>query len=89
MAREAAGPRVIVLRCKACRTELPAASQDVAFRCPQCGRAWEIEAGGFIERPSFYVAPPTAKPQPLLYMPYWSFSISAAEEGSCCSRGTI
>jgi hypothetical protein len=84
---EAPGPRVIVLRCKACRAVLPAASNDVAFRCPQCGRAWEIEAGGFIERPSFYVAPPTKKPQPFLYLPYWSFTVSAAVKAAFMADG--
>lgn len=78
MSPEARGPRVIVLRCKACRAELPAASNDVAFRCPQCGRGWEIEAGGLTERPSYFVAAPTGKPQPVLHLPYWSFTIEAA-----------
>ncbi|UCC74055.1 MAG: hypothetical protein JSV86_05710 [Gemmatimonadota bacterium] len=78
MARETSNPRVIVLRCRACRAELPAAPNDVAFRCPQCGRGWEIEAGGFIERPSHWVASPAGGSQPFLYLPYWSFSVSAA-----------
>ncbi len=78
MAAEARGPRVVVLRCKACRAELPAASNDVAFRCPNCGRGWEIEAGGFIDRPCFYVAPPAAASGPLLYLPYWSFTVAAS-----------
>ncbi|KPK80238.1 MAG: hypothetical protein AMS25_09695 [Gemmatimonas sp. SM23_52] len=69
-------PRVLVLRCRACRAALPAASNDVAFRCPQCGRAWEIDPTGLNERPSLYVAPPAVASHPLLYLPYWSFSVS-------------
>lgn len=84
---KARGPRVIALRCKACRTELPAASNDVAFRCPQCGRAWEIEAGGFIERPSYFVAPPSGRPQPILYLPYWSFTIEAEVKAAFLTEG--
>jgi hypothetical protein len=57
---------------------LPAASNDVAFRCPQCGRAWEIDRGELRERPSFYVAPPASASGDLLYLPYWSFSVSAS-----------
>ncbi len=70
-------PRVLVLRCQACRTRLPAASNDVAFRCPQCGRGWEISAGGLSEVPSAYVPPPKSTSQPLLYLPYWSFAVDA------------
>jgi len=77
MAHNARQPKVLALRCQACRAALPAASNDLAFRCPQCGRAWEIEAGALRERPSLYVVPPKpAKHQPL-YLPYWSFSVSA------------
>lgn len=80
MARDGRGPRVIVLRCQACRAELPAASNDVAFRCPQCGRAWEIDEGALRERPSFFVAPPAGARGDILFLPYWSFSISVAAE---------
>ena len=87
-------PRVLTLRCRACSTALPGASSDVAFRCPQCGRGWEIEAGELVERPSIYVAPSaggTAQPRmakraraihpyPLLYMPYWSFPVVASAD---------
>ena len=77
MPRDARQPRVLALRCQACRSALPAASNDIAFRCPQCGRAWEIEAGALRERPSLYVAPPRSAAHPILYLPYWSFSVSA------------
>lgn len=87
MRAEPSGPRVVVLRCKACRTELPAASHDVAFRCPQCGRAWEIETGGLIERPSYFVAPPRAVRQPILYLPYWSFTIEAEVKAAFLADG--
>lgn len=80
MTREARRPRVIPLRCPACRAELPAASNDVAFRCPQCGRAWEIAAGELSERPSYYVAPPAGARGKVLHLPYWSFSVAAAAE---------
>lgn len=70
-------PRVLVLRCRACRTALPAASNDVGFRCAQCGRGWEISAEGLTEVPAVYVAPPKSTTRPLLYLPYWSFSIAA------------
>jgi hypothetical protein len=70
-------PRVLALRCQACRSDLPAAPHDIAFRCPQCGRAWEIEKGGLHERPSLYVAAPKPAKHPVLYLPYWSFSVSA------------
>jgi predicted RNA-binding Zn-ribbon protein involved in translation (DUF1610 family) len=73
-------PRVIVLRCRACRSALPAASHDVAFRCPGCGRAWEIADGELSERASAFVAPPAGAAQPLLYLPYWSFAVSAAAQ---------
>ncbi|HSG81769.1 MAG TPA: hypothetical protein VLC48_05955 [Gemmatimonadota bacterium] len=73
-------PRVFVLRCQACRAELPATSNDVAFRCPQCGRAWEIADGALRERPSFHVAPPAAARGAILYLPYWSFPVSASAE---------
>ncbi len=69
-------PRVLVLRCRACRAALPAASNDVAFRCPQCGRAWEIDGAELDERPSLYVPPPAVASHPLLYLPYWSFSVA-------------
>lgn len=78
MPRNRHQPRVLALRCQACRSALPAASNDVAFRCPQCGRAWEIDAGALSERPSIYVAPPAGAAHPLLYLPYWSFSVSAS-----------
>jgi hypothetical protein len=94
MAPEHSQPRVLVLRCQACRTALPAASNDLAFRCPQCGRAWEIEAGEFGERPSVYVAPPPSTGHTLLYLPYWSFRVSAivrkmgiADESELTARG--
>jgi len=77
MLRDVRQPRVLALRCQACRSSLPAASNDVAFRCPQCGRAWEIEAGVLRERPSLYVAPPKPASHPLLYLPYWTFNVSA------------
>lgn len=73
-------PRVLALRCRACTSPLPAASNDVAFRCPQCGRAWEIVDGELAERPSLYVAPPGEAGPPLIYLPYWSFMASAAAE---------
>jgi len=69
-------PRVLVLRCQACRAALPAASNDVAFRCSQCGRAWEIDPTGLNERPSVYVAAPASVSHPTLYLPYWSCSVS-------------
>ena len=76
---EASGePRVLVLRCRACRTTLPAASHDVAFRCTQCGRGWEIAPSGLNEHSSLYVAPPKSAPHPLLYLPYWSFAVTAS-----------
>jgi len=74
-------PRVLALRCRACSGPLPAASNDVAFRCPQCGRGWEIIAGELSECPSVYVAPPvTESGPPILYLPYWSFSVQATAE---------
>ena len=87
-------PRVLPLRCRACSNGLPSASSDVAFRCPQCGRGWEIEAGDLVERPSVYVAPSVAgpgqtlaarrsratHPYPLLYLPYWSFPVVASAD---------
>ena len=72
-----ARPRVLVLRCKACTAELPAASNDVAFRCPQCGRTWEILHGAFREWTSVYVAPPSSTSHPIVYLPYWSFTVDA------------
>lgn len=69
-------PRVLVLRCRACRTALPAASNDVAFRCPQCGRSWEIEGDELSERPSSYVLPPPGVRE-VIYLPYWSFALTA------------
>lgn len=77
MAADRPQARVLVLRCPACRTPLPAASNDVAFRCPQCGRGWEITSTGLVERPALYVMPPKRTSQPLLYLPYWSFSVVA------------
>jgi predicted RNA-binding Zn-ribbon protein involved in translation (DUF1610 family) len=68
---------VLVLRCKACTAELPAASNDVAFRCPQCGRTWEILHGSFREWNSVYVAPPSSTSHPIVYLPYWSFTVDA------------
>ncbi len=78
MPRDVRQPRVLALRCAACRSSLPAASNDVAFRCPQCGRGWEIEAGVLREHASIYVAPPQPAAHPILYLPYWSFSVSAS-----------
>lgn len=77
MAAESTKARVLVLRCQACRAPLPAASNDVAFRCPQCGRGWEIAGAGLSERPSVYVMPPKRSSQPFLYLPYWSFRVVA------------
>jgi hypothetical protein len=77
MAADRPKARVLVLRCQACRTRLPAASNDVAFRCPQCGRGWEISAAGLGEWPALYVMPPKRTAQPLLYLPYWSFTVVA------------
>lgn len=74
---ERRGPRVLALRCRACHGDLPAASNDVAFRCPQCGRAWEIMNGDLRERPSAFVAPPPSPRHPIVYLPYWSFIVSA------------
>jgi hypothetical protein len=71
MVDRSAEPRVLVLRCGACRTTLPAASHDVAFRCPQCGRGWEIAPSGLNEHPSLYVALPKSAAHRLLYLPYW------------------
>ena len=74
-------PRVLVLRCRACSGPLPAASNDVAFRCPQCGRGWEITGSELSERPSVYVPAPAAESgPPQLYLPYWSFPARAAAE---------
>ncbi len=75
---EDARPRVLVLRCGACRTGLPAASNDVAFRCPQCGRGWEIDGDELSERPAFYVLPPAGAAHETLYLPYWSFAVTAS-----------
>lgn len=80
MAPEKRRPRVVVLRCLACRAELPAAPNDVAFRCPQCGRAWEIENAALSERPSVHVAAPAAARHPILHLPYWSFAVRASAE---------
>ena len=80
MAADVRQPRVIALRCQACRAALPAAPNDVAFRCPQCGRAWEISAGVLNERPSIYVAPPAGDKGAILYLPYWSFTISVTAD---------
>lgn len=77
MAAESPKARVLVLRCQACRSRLPAASNDVAFRCPQCGRGWEITPAGLSERPSLYAMPPKRSSQPLIYLPYWSFNVVA------------
>lgn len=77
MAADRPQARVLVLRCQACRARLPAASNDVAFRCPQCGRGWEIAPTGLGERPALYVMPPKRTSQPLLYLPYWSFTVAA------------
>lgn len=82
MAPEPGQPRIIVLRCRACRTELPAASNDVAFRCPQCGRGWEIAGGELTERPALYVPAPQGAPHPALYLPYWSFTVAASAKPS-------
>lgn len=70
-------PTVLALRCGACSAELAAASNDVAFRCRQCGRSWEIE-GGLRERPSAYIAPPAKPAHPLINLPYWRFSMTAS-----------
>ncbi len=73
-----AQPRVLALRCRACSAELPAASSDVAFRCSQCGRGWEIIGGELLERAAMYVAPPPNPPHAVLYLPYWSFGVTAS-----------
>jgi hypothetical protein len=73
-------PRVIALRCQACRAALPAAPNDVAFRCPQCGRAWEISGAALHERPSICVAPPAGAKGDVLYLPYWSFTLSVTAD---------
>lgn len=78
MKPEAPRARAILLRCQACHAALPAASHDVAFRCPQCGRAWEIEAGSLAERPSLFVMPPHGATHPILFLPYWSFTLTTA-----------
>ncbi|MEE9244719.1 MAG: hypothetical protein V3U63_00835 [Gemmatimonadota bacterium] len=78
--RDSAQPRVLSLRCRACSATLPAASSDVAFRCAQCGRGWEIEQGELVERPALYIAPPANPSHALLYLPYWSFRASAAAQ---------
>ena len=78
MADSSSEPRVLVLRCRACRATLPAAANDVAFLCPQCGRGWEIAGHEFQERKSVQVAPPANPKYDLLYLPYWSFPVSAS-----------
>jgi phage FluMu protein Com len=80
MPPDAGRPRVLTLRCRACRRALPAASNDVAFRCPQCGRGWEIAETELAERASFHVAPPVEAGHPVLYLPYWSFMVAASAE---------
>lgn len=67
-----------MLRCQACRSELPAAATDLAFRCGGCGRAWEITRAGLAERPSYYLPAPAGTTLPRLYLPYWSFRVAAA-----------
>lgn len=83
MAGERTEPRVLLLRCRACTATLPAASADLAFRCPQCGRGWEIESGALVERPAAYVGTPTGGgggSHPTLHLPYWSFAVGASAE---------
>ncbi len=75
-----AGPRVVPLNCRACRAPLPAASNDVAFRCPRCGRGWELEEGTFRARDSLFVVPPANGKGEILYLPYWSFPVAASAE---------
>lgn len=74
MSGQELAPVVLALLCRACRNALPAARHDVAFRCPRCGRAWEIESRSLAPRESFFVAPPGAAQGRLLYLPYWSFA---------------
>ena len=73
-------PRVLALRCRACRTTLPAAANDIAFLCPQCGRAWEIEGHDLQERKSVHVDSPANPKYDLLYLPYWSFPVSTSTQ---------
>lgn len=70
-------PRVLALLCRACRHELPTATHDVVFRCPRCGRAWELEGADLSARGSYHVTPPGQPGGGLLYLPYWSFPSSA------------
>lgn len=64
---------VVTLLCRACHNHLPAASNDIAFRCPRCGRAWEVEGRGLVPLTSRYVVPPAQAERPTIYLPYWSF----------------
>lgn len=80
MCPEARDPRVLVLRCRACHATLPAASNDLAFRCGQCGRGWEIGSAGLSERLSAHLAAPTDSSRSILYLPYWSFGVTASAE---------
>lgn len=82
-------PRVLVLRCRACRTALPAASNDVAFRCPQCGRGWEIEGNEMSERHSSYVLPPAGAAHNILYLPYWRFAVTASATPRTLDESTL
>jgi hypothetical protein len=69
-------PRALALLCQACRSALPAASGDVAFRCPRCGRGWEIEGGELVSRGSAHVTAPRTRDGELLHLPYWSFAVA-------------
>ncbi len=78
MVRATTETRVLALRCPECGTALPATSQDTAFRCRQCGRSWEIDGHEFKERRSLHVDAPRRARYRLLFLPYWSFSVSAS-----------
>lgn len=77
MSSPAPVPAVVALLCRACHNPLPSASNDIAFRCARCGRAWELSEAELEPRPSSYVNPPAHPQGTLLYLPYWAFQVQA------------
>lgn len=67
---------LILLDCGECGAPLPGLEADVAFVCPRCGTARELEDGRLVPRPFVQAAAPAEPGARRVNLPVWRFDAS-------------
>jgi hypothetical protein len=64
---------LISLKCPNCSNALPSGERDTVFYCPECCRAWEVNAKSLIECPVSFASPIKPAEGDIIYLPFWRF----------------